>query len=88
MLPNLYKDKKIQDELQFFLKKIEKISNTEIKKKALEYIKELKLEIKNLDEAHNLKALGDLKPNLFVNQRHKIITLRRNIEKIIKENKY
>ena len=88
MLPNLFDSEKFQNSLAKYYKEINKIKNEETQKKAASLILKLKEEVKNLDQAHRIKTVGELRPNLFGPLRDKIHEIRKKLNLIIKQSKF
>jgi len=55
-------------------------------KKVLLLLKKLKEYIADLDQAHRIRTVGDLRPNLFTYHREQIYKTRMSLDTIIKEN--
>jgi hypothetical protein len=86
MLPNLFKDVKVQKELKIFQVKIKQIQNSAVKKEAEILLKKLKEEIQILEDNHKSRLIGELRPSLYYINRENINDYRLKISKILHEN--
>lgn len=86
MLPILLKTNRIIQDLNFYKIKIRQIKNDKARDKADLLLKKLKEYIADLDQAHRIRTVGDLRPNLFTYHREQIYKIRMSLDTIIKEN--
>lgn len=86
VLPNLYKDPKIQKDLNIFRIKIKQIKDLNAQTEAFRLLKMIKEEIQIIEENHKSKILGEVRPNLYAIHREKIVEYRKTLVKLLKEN--
>jgi len=86
MLPSLFNSINVKKSLTRLSFKIKMIRNVKAKERCYNLLEKLKEQIILLEQAHRIRSTGELRPNLFSYQRENIYKIRKEIEKILKEN--
>lgn len=87
MLPSLQKNDEVNKSINFYIKKINLITNKDDKKIATRLLNELKNEISILEKAHIEIKAGSVNPVIFDDHRQNIFDIRKKLAKIFKEHK-
>lgn len=84
MLPKLYKDDKVQKDLNRYRLKIRQIPDRSVKEEAEILLKKLKEEIQILEENHKSQLIGEVRPSLCYTNRENINQFRNKLNNILK----
>jgi hypothetical protein len=83
----LIKSQRFQEEYQTYQSKIEKISNEDVRNQATMLLKTLVNEIKNLDIQHQDMFSGNKMPMGLSDSRSNVVTIRKKLDKLFKDQK-
>jgi hypothetical protein len=86
MLNKLIDNKSYLEELEKFKFQMTMIKNQEAKTKIENLLKQLQHNLKILDEAHNPRNTGLLRPDLLTSKREIVNTLRKQIKDLCKQH--
>ena len=81
---NLEKSERFQKEYQKYKTKIDTIENTTKKNEAEALLKSLVSEVKRINDHHNRLLTSGTLSDMVQDSRHRIVELRKKLEKIIK----
>jgi hypothetical protein len=81
----LIKSQRFQEEYQTYQTKIKNITNESVRNQATVLLKTLVNEIKNLDNQHQDMFSGNKMPMGLSDSRSNVVTIRKNLDKLLKD---
>lgn len=86
-MQSLISQPKVQEDIKRYLERINKLTNEDIKRECQRLLKSLEQEIKAIDIHHAELLRSRTLPNLTEDSRSQILTIRRQLEKKLKDSK-
>ena len=85
MLPKLSENKEIKKELRIFELYTKKIDNPKLKESLYKDISHIKSLITEIDKIHSGYEKGAINPTLSIDMRNELISLRKSVDKKIRD---